>query len=681
MKKLISSLAALMILVSVGYAQPLRNLTPDKKLKVAEEQLAKGDYYNALEWFNDVYEDDQNNLAVIHNIAQLHYMLRDMKKAESWYRKAVRKDKKGTYPSAPFTYGRILKMNGKLDDARSQFEDIISNSDNEDMKTLAASELAGIELAEELEEDKDVTVADAGENINSPYTDFSPVYGSDGNMYYAAMVSEEVVVLDGKRTDYFAKIYTASKSGDSFGKGTALDKSINKPGIHTGNVSFSPDGNRMYFTRTEMTSNSMASSEIFVSSKSGSGWGAAEKIDGIGGDYLVRQPAVGMMFGEEVLFFSSNRSGGQGGWDLYYSKIDGNSYGSPVNLGKTINTLGDELTPFYRDGSLYFSSTGHPGIGGLDVFSSAWTGSWEEPVNVGKGINSTYDDIYFSLDDSGYNGFVVSNRPSKRSLKSKTCCDDIYTVDIKEVVLDLRALAFDGKTNKDLNGVTLQFIEMTGGAEGVTETDTNNSGNEFGFALKRDMAYKLIASKEGYKDASVEFNTTGLDETQTITKKLKLTPIPPPPPPEVEYVTVYDTIRSQTPIRLNNILYEFNDDKINALAETDLRTILDYMNSYPEMVIELGSHTDSKGSESYNQKLSQRRANSARDWLVSRGVTPNRIQSVGYGESQPVAANQFDDGTDNPEGRKLNRRTEFKIISGPKFIVSQRVVKKTVEKK
>ena len=248
------------------------------------------------------------------------------------------------------------------------------------------------------------------------------------------------------------------------------------------------------------------------------GWGPANELEGVNGEYMVKHPAPGELFGEEVLFFVSNMDGGYGGFDVYYSPKRGETYGPPVNLGNTINTYGDEETPFYRDGILYYSSNGLPTIGGSDIFQSTWDGSnWSAPENMGKPYNSSVDDLYFSLDQTGYKGFVVSNREGGRSVKSKTCCDDIWTIDIAEVIIDLMATTFsDDKA--PLSGVTLELISMSDGTMGETDEKTNNAANNFAFTLQEEMAYMVIGSKEGYISDTIEFNTAGLEVSTTIEK-------------------------------------------------------------------------------------------------------------------------------------------------------------------
>ncbi|MGK0390032.1 MAG: peptidoglycan-associated lipoprotein [Maribacter sp.] len=674
MKKLSTFVAILLSFAITMNAQPVGGkLNKSQKLKVANEQYEMGDYYNALDWYTKVLEEDKNDVLVIGKIAETHFQLRDLKEAQKWFEKVVNKDKSQSYPDAEFHYARILKMNGELNDAKAAFEHFGAESNNAVLKQLAQVELEGIQLLNNIGSNDDIAVSDAGDNINSPYTDFSPVYGSNGEMYYGAMAVKEVVVINGDEPDYFAKIYTANKSGDSWAKSSELGSNINRPGVHTGNVALSPDGNMMYFTRTEFSSNKMTASTLYSSTKGTDGWGPAYPVEGLG-DYIVKHPAVGEMFGKDALFFVSDMAGGQGGYDIYYATIEGDKLGAAISIGKSINTIGDELTPYYSNGILYFSSTGHPGIGGFDAFSSEWTGSWSAPVNMGKEINSSYDDIYFNLDNAGYDGFVVSNRPSGRSLKSETCCDDIYDVNIKQVILDLEALSFTGVDGSPLQGVTVQLVEMMDGSEGETETDTKANGHIFGFPLAKETAYKIIASKEGFKDAVAQFNTAGLDKSQTVTKKMTLAPI------IIEEVIVYDTIKSQQPIRLNNILYDFGKSTLRAGAEQDLNLVLNYMTQYPDLVIELGSHTDNIGKDGANIRLSQRRAEVAKNWFIGKGVSPDRVKSVGYGEAVPVAENSLDGGVDNPEGRKLNRRTEFKIIGGPKFVVTSRIEKRVIKK-
>jgi len=310
---------------------------------------------------------------------------------------------------------------------------------------------------------------------------------------------------------------------------------------------------------------------------------------------------------------------------------------------------------------LYFSSEGHPGLGGFDIFSSEWNGSnWGKPVNLGKGYNSPQDDLYFTIDSEGYNGLLVSNREGTRSAHGKTCCNDIWTVEKQKVILDLATTVFD-EGKEALNGATVQVIQMINNTPGETKQNTKDKSNAFSFPLDREMAYMVVASRDGYYPDSLQFNTVGTIETTTFEEQFFLKPIPVKEEPTFEVYTI------DQPIELENIFYDLNDDKILPDAERDLTVILELMEKYSDLEIELSSHTDAQGATGYNRKLSQRRADSARAWLTERGVAVERISTVGYGESQ--IRNRCTNGVRcSDEEHRYNRRTEFKITAGPTTI-------------
>ena len=685
MKKIILLLLAVVISSGTLLAQPLNKQTPDMMQDVGDEEMEKGNYYGALEWYEKAYEDkDMRTIDLQYKIGQLHYLLRDYKKANRLYKRVVEKKmKKGKtnpfLPEALFVYGKSLKMMGEYDQSIEQLEKYLAAETDPMKKAMAQNELTGAQMALGMTPVTGVLIENAGKP-NTKLTESSPVLGPDGELYYSSFLANEPTVLDGKQGDYHFKVVKASKSKkkdkEAYAKGKALTSKINREGFHTGNVSFSKDGGTMYFTRMQLEGTALGESKLYYSTKDGKRWTGAKEVVGIDGDYLVRHPRVGEHFGNEVLFFSSDMEGGSGGFDVYYATKKGDGvYGDPINVGEVINTIGDDETPYYRDGVLYFSSTGHPGIGGFDIFSAKWNGSsWSKPENLGIGYNSPVDDLYFSLDESGNNGVLISNRVGTKSAKSPTCCDDIYLVTIPEVVLELLATTFDAN-NEPLNGATVQLIEMVSGKLGNTDSQNNGSGNNFGFTLGEEKSYMIIAQKEGYLPDTAYTNTVGLVESTTIEKQLSLKPKPKPPVVVVEE-DPYEEYTTSQPIELSNIFYDFNDDKILPEAESDLTLVLDLMRQYPDMVIEMGSHTDAQGNDSYNQRLSLRRANSAKDWLVDRGVKSNRIKGVGYGETQ--IRNQCTNGVKcDDEIHRQNRRTEFKIISGPTVIK----IKKTRLKK
>jgi peptidoglycan-associated lipoprotein len=343
-----------------------------------------------------------------------------------------------------------------------------------------------------------------------------------------------------------------------------------------------------------------------------------------------------------------------------------------VNLGEILNTSGDEVTPYYNDGKLYFSSNGHIGMGGLDVFVSTWDGTgWSAPMNLGKGFNSSADDKAFSIDKEG-NGFLASNRiggtGKLKTIKNApslgaTCCDDVFLIIKDKIKVGLIATVVD-KSKKPLNGTNIQIIEMTNNQPGNTTTKDNKTGNNYESPLTLERSYMLVTSKDGYVSDTTYFNTVGFKKSDNITKNIVLKAGKKAVPTD-EFVTV----EINQPIELENILYDYNKADIRSESEGDLNELADLMVKYPDMVIELSSHTDSRGKDAYNLDLSQRRANSVVKWLnEKRGITSDRLKPVGYGETvlKNRCGNDVKDCSE--EEHQANRRTEFKIIAGPKEI-------------
>lgn len=688
---------SLLFLLTIGtafclWSQPLNKASYETMIETAEMLISQRDYYNALEWYEKAFEEKEEP-TLIPIIAQMHYQLRDFSRAERWYSRLLRRAAETEYPEERFFYARSLKMNGKYEEAIVAFQEYIAIAEDPRRKELAKNELTGAEMALVMPENpQGVTIESAGRNVNSPTSEYSPVLAADGESLYFAALEErkDVTIIKDAGDDFYAKVYKAAKTDRGWDDPEALDEKINRPGYHTVNPSFSPDGRRMFFNRVVMEGNMPKESVIYMSEQSDGGWLSANEVKGVNGDYLALHPTVGELFGKEVLFFVSDMPGGHGGYDIYYATYDGaGNYSDPVNLGTTVNSIGNEYSPHYHDGTLYFSSDGHPGIGGYDVFYSVWDGSsWSEPKNMGKSYNSSVDDIYFRLDNTGYTGYFTSNRPEGRSLKGKTCCDDIYGFTIARLYADLVVGVFS-EDKKPLLGATVELLTTINDTPERADAKTNERGNRFDYGLELETPYMVIARKEGYFPDSVTLNTVGLKESKTYEHRffLKMKELPPPEPE-------FDTITIEEAIVLENILYDFDSDRIKTEAESDLRVVMGLMEEYPDMRIELSSHTDYRGDDDYNQRLSQARAESARRWLVRNGVARSRIEAVGYGETRPKTVNEraarlnpflnvgdvltpeYIDALPTEEQREaahyLNRRTEFKIIEGPTSITIKR---------
>lgn len=682
------------------YAQPIRKSSYEMTLVAARESYAKQDHVNALERYKEAYEEREDR-ALVDTIAHLYYRVNDYRNAERWFARILRRDREGKLNRYRYIYGQLLKINGKYDDAVKELQTYLETSAKGDsIRTLTKNAITGAEMAIELPPNlKGVTVENAGKKINTKRSEYTPSVDGNGKFaYFASFGTDDVTYMeaDEDNQEAYARIYKSAKDDNGWEKPEELNDKINRPNFHNSNVTISPDGRTLFFSRALLQGNVLAESKIFYSMGGDEGWNGAEELKGVNGDYIAKHASPGELFAKQVLFFSSDMQGGYGGFDLYYAtKINDGEYSEPVNLGPIINGPGDEETPHYRDGTLYFSSDGHPGLGGFDIFYAIWDGSkWSEPTNMGRGYNTGADDYGLTLDNDGYFGLLASNRPEGKSAYGKTCCADIYQVDLDRIVLDLLVGVFT-EEKKALTGGTVYLVPTQNDKMGdPTAQNTGDNSNVAGFDLALDMPYMVIATHPKYYPDTTVFNTVGVTDSKSFEERMYLKPKPVPPPEPL-----YDTVSVQEAIVLENILYDFDDDRIREDAESDLQAVYDILIEYPDITkIELGSHTDKEGKDSYNEDLSQRRAESARRWLVRKGIDRTRIVAKGYGENQPQTVSEavaarydfLDEGDVLTEAfikaleaeeqqeiaDQLNRRTEFKIIEGPQTIVIKRIIKR-----
>ena len=646
--------------VSLGLqAQPIRDNSFEQKIEAAQLAESENNYAGALDWYEKAYDEIRkgsrgNPLTkkFALKIAELNCKLRDYKKCSSGYNRVLKGDDEYEYINERLMYAKSLKQEQKYDIALEKFNEFISLSDDEALIAEAEFEIRGIKLIKELDPNIETVIRALENEVNSPSAEFSPRENPDGTLYFASFDRKDEIEVNDEDDDFHARIFMAAKNDEGeFEKKSELDQLVNRKGFHNTHLAFTRDGRTMYFTRVQTTGTAITSSQILVSYNKDTGWSAANLAPTINGDWNAKHPAMGQLYGKDVMFFVSDMEGGLGGMDIYYSTVlsDG-QFSAPVNLGSKINTEKDDITPFYYDGTLYFSTDGRPTIGGYDIYYSIWDGSdWSNAENIGLGYNSANDDMFMSLAADGSRGYFVSNRPSdkKKKLRSKTCCDDIFQFNIRDIVIDLMAIVVS-EDEEPLNGSTIELENLSDPVNYPKDTKYNALGNEFQFLLDSDYKYKAIITNEGYFPDTIEFNTAGILDNYTVRKKVTLKQIP-----SEKVVTEVVTINE--PIRLNNIYYEFDDDKILPDAEKDLNLILELMDEYPDMVIELSSHTDSRGLTRYNEDLSQRRAESARNWLLDKGVQEDRIKPVGYGESQIL--NKCKNGVRcSEEEHQLNRR-------------------------
>lgn len=646
--------------------------------------MAINDYANALTQYQEAF-DDREDPALIPILAEINTQIRDYRVAERWYKRLLRRDNENVYAEQRYDYGRVLKMQGKYPEAIEEFQTYLEVGGDETKKAMAQLEIQGAELALSMPGNLKGVAVEALDRrkVNTSTGDHSPALSPTGNvLYYTSSGSKDIIISDDENDpEQYFQIFQSTIDEDGYEKGEVLGPEINRPGYHSVNVSLSPDGRRMYFNRISLSGNEVSEAKIYMSEGGDGGWKSANEAVGVNGDFKALQPTVGELYGKEVLFFVSDMDGGEGGRDIYYATYQGDGvYADPVNLGPQINTPGDDETPFWFDGTLYFASDGYPSLGGLDIFYAVWNGTeWSTPANMGKAYNTAADEHYFRIYDEGYQGYFSSNRPEGRSIQGKTCCDDIYGFTIARQFVDLVAGTFT-EDRKPLKGATMQLIDgsVAAGAED-TQSQTLQNGNAFSFGLDFEHAYTIIASHPDYYPDTLTFNTMGITDSKTIEQRLFLKAKPKEP--------IYTDFIIDKPIVMENILYDFDSDRITDQAEIDLQTIYEIMTEYPDITkVELGSHTDSRGDDNYNLDLSQRRAESARRWLMRKGIARDRIAAQGYGETSPkvvdtvlqrkytylnigdILTEEFINALPTEEQQEQahqeNRRTEFTIKEG-----------------
>jgi outer membrane protein OmpA-like peptidoglycan-associated protein len=476
----------------------------------------------------------------------------------------------------------------------------------------------------------------------------SPKVLRGGRILYASLASDTATVITKNEKDYYAKIFTARKQGKDWVEITKLPYPPNDAKNHVANAILSTDENTMYFTKCDQSEIVKMKCKIFRSTKQGAEWSNAEEVKELNSPTnTTTEPAFGQdKDGKPILYFVSDR-GGKGGMDIFYAPIlEDGKFGPIKNAGNEVNTPGDDMTPFYdfKNKALYFSTDGRPSLGGLDVYRVVgYPDAWGVPSNVGAPVNSQADDIYYALDENGKKGFVVSNRIGTKTTRGETSGDDIWSVAVKEdvVMKGIFALRTD-PSRKPVEGVDASMYHVNG-ANFEFMSNVITTKDPFYFTLKRAQQYKINGNKEGLWPAVENVNVKEDEERDTI-----------------DYVFLIDPIIKKK-VKIEDIYFAFDKSNVIDFYKEKMDSVISVLMQNPGFSVEVEGHTDSKGSDEYNMKLSQRRADEAASYLVSKGVTKERVITKALGESQPLAPNEKD-GKDDPEGRQRNRRVMFKII-------------------
>ncbi len=488
-------------------------------------------------------------------------------------------------------------------------------------------------------------------NLNGSSSNMSPSYYKNGLLFSTDRSgSKKVYEWNGRP---FLDIYYANETSPG-----SFDTPKPVPDVngiyHESNAVVSPDGKTIYFTRNnyvkkkpKLSNTDEVVLKIYQATKNDTTWTDIKELSFNSNQYSCGHPALSA--DGNTMYFTSDMPGGFGGTDLYMVTKDGENWGAPKNLGSAINTTLNEQFPTIVGNDLYFSSEGHYNVGGLDIFKSTFSnGTWSDPVNLGVPINSSSDDFGYITKDGGETGYFTSNRNSRDGL-----IDNILRFRRPDLLFNVIAMVRDKESGLPLAGAKVEVLNKRTGHK---ETKTTNSDGTINFTANGETEYKLLASKDGYFNNSMDFSTVGLTKDD-LNQKV--------------YIDL-DKMKVNQPIVLKNIYYDFDKSNIRPDAAIELDKLVKLMKDNPTIIVELGSHTDSRGTTVYNQKLSQRRAESAVKYIISKGINENRIQAKGYGESRLL--NKCKDGVPcTEEEHQLNRRTEFTVTG----FTDQPVIKST----
>jgi OmpA-OmpF porin, OOP family len=635
-------------------------------LKAADNYYRKGDYFSAAQYYEKFLEGkgakgEQYNPYVIqasskksvatssreqaiYNLAESYRQLNYHVKAEPVYRQIVQSGNTD-FPLAQYHYATTLRALGKYDEAEKAFNDFLAGYKSADIYSEAAGrEIQNLRFIKQQLDKKDLglySLSKAPAELNTTGASYAPFWMDQNTLLFTSTRPEGEV--SDKSKAYVNRVYKAAYAGGNLSgiEKTSLPQEMN---VHQGVVSAMPDGNTMFLTRWSFE-NGKKTAQLYKSTKTNGQWSQPGLLSGdmnVAGSNN-QQPFV--TADGKYLIFSSDRSGGQGGFDLWYAVLDANgNAGTPVNMGSSINTKWDEQAPFHHAASntLVFSSNGRVGMGGYDFFYSKGSiNNWAEPVNFGYPVNSVKDDIYFASRGTARNiledVFISSDR-------SAECCLELFFLKKEKPLKQVKGTIVSCDSDRPIQGATVTVLDTVNNKVVFTQT-TDASGN-YSFALEEFQPLKVTANATGYLENSINVATVISDEQI-----------------QLQYPQLcLNTPEVDKPILLENIYFEFNRATLTPESHEMLDKLASMLADNPNVVIEISAHTDSKGSDTYNQKLSDARAQSVVDYLAGKGIDKSRLESKGYGESQPVAPNQNDDGSDNAEGRQKNRRTEFKVI-------------------
>ncbi len=627
------------------------------KLSDAEEKQRIGEYYEAAAIYRKVYtktSPKKRDLRgyIAYRMAECNRLINNTAKATSAYMNAIRYD----YPDSTvyLRMGQMLQKTGRYPEAIKNYDIYMENDPS---NLLAINGIQGCELAPGWKKNPTRYEVRRMDKFNSRRGEFSPMLAGDkyDQLYFASSRSKDkdakVSAITGQNNNNLFLVKQDEKG--AWLAPVELEDEVNTE-YDEGTPSFSPDGNTMYYTYCAQDPEGPRTAEIYISTRSSAKWGKGTRAT-IVKDSVTALGHPSISPDGKYLYFVSDAVGGFGGKDIFRARVAGNDFGPMENLGEEINTPGDEMFPYVRDSvTLYFASNGHPGMGGLDLFKATQdsTGKWKVE-NLGAPINSMADDFGITFAGKEERGFFCSNRNDARGY------DHIYSFERPTITIFIEGIVND-VDEYPIEDATVRIV----GKDGLNVKVPVKKDGTYRVELERDIRYVMMASARGYLNQNYELHTGPEEKNETYIVDFFLSPI-------------------SKPVVIDNIFYDFDKATLRPESKKALDEMIKMLNDNPNVTIELGAHTDRKGTDQYNERLAQRSAQSVVDYLIAGGIEAARLEAKGYGESVPKTINkkmakQFDFLKEGdvlteefilalpPEQQEIadqiNRRTEFKVL-------------------
>ncbi len=630
-------------------------ISQEKKMQKAKSQYDRYQYIDAQQTYLKVVKKGYRSADLFMNLGDSYYFNSQFEEALKWYGELVDSYPDQVEPEYYFRYAQTLKSVERYKDSDKYMQKFTELSDNDLRAELFRN---GSDYLEKIEFQSGRYEIE-NSSVNSLFSDFGVAFfgkkivfsSSRDTLVFNKNVHQwnDQAFLDLFEAEYDSVNNTLSDAKKFGGK-------LNSK-FHESTPVFTKDGRTIYFTRNNFEKGRFGRDQkgtnklkIYRSYKnSKGGWTTPQNLPFNSDEYSVAHPTLSL--DEKTLYFSSDMPGGKGLSDLYKVNINADgSFGTPENLGERINTEGKETFPFISvNDDFYFSSNGHLGLGGLDVFVTRLNPKTKEEklvVNIGKPVNGSKDDFTFIVNDTSKRGYFSSNRQGGNG------GDDIYsfvqTKDLKDFCeITIAGLVTDKDTNELLPGTKVSIYDSS---NTLIQSVVVGDDATYSQIVKCTSKYFVRAEKEEYITLEKLVNT--LDKTQTLNTPLTLEK-------KIKSADVGDDLAKV--LSLKPIYFDFDGDYVREDAAIELAKVIEVMNQYPEMKIEVRSHTDSHGDDTYNLDLSERRAKSTVKYMISKGISSDRLEGKGYGETKPIN----DCGNDTnckKEEYQLNRRSEFIIL-------------------